>query len=1090
MKILELRFKNLNSLRGEWLIDFSHPDYVSNGIFAITGPTGSGKSTILDAICLALYGATPRLGRITAGSNEIMSRQTGECYAEVVFQSQGGCFRCHWEQRRARKRAEGKLQDQEHWIADEHIQPSKLIETMKSRIVGVIEEKTGMDFERFSRSILLAQGGFDTFLKAGVEQKSKILEQMTGTRIYSMISTRVHERTSAEQKKIDILKAEIAAIGVLDPEQQQALQQELHIQQQQQHELNQQLKQLSSQITWLEQIEDLQQQVQQFDQQVQQCQQQYEQLQPKRVTLQQANLAASLEGQYAHLCSLRSQQQEDQQQLQNIHSELPQLKKTAQEGEHKLKQARHRLSQRQQQFETAQPLILKVRSLDQSIAQYHQQRLTINEHCAKQRKIINTNTQQQGEENRKKQTVIKKQQQTQNYLKEHAADEWLVSGLTGIEQQFSEIRERQQHINQNQESQTTAQKTLYQCKQQLDSTKQQRQRHQQKSAQTQQAIETVNNELSSLLAGKLLREYRAEKDGLMRELMLRQTISELEEHRARLEDGKPCPLCGAEEHPFALGNAPQADDIEQHIHQLNQRLDQAEQKEQMLNKLRSSQQQAQQRLQAFELQENQATNNQQAAEKHLEELRQTEHELRQDCQQRLQKIVKTLQPLGIQALDTTALDAQFQSLQQRLQQWQQQQQQQLDFAKQLEVIDKEAKRLQAIIDTQVESLTQQQKQQQGLQEELTAIQKQRQELFADKNADDEEATLIEAIKQAEQTQQIAADKHNQQQQRLTNMHSQMEMLSERMDARSTQQQQAENAFLSAIEAIQENAHFNDEESFKQARLSHDERQTLHYTIQQFDQQYTEIKAKQQDRANRLAATKAQEITAQSLSQLRPLQQQCQQTLQQRQEQITLSAQRLRDNDDALQRVQAKQAQFSAQQKECRRWQRLHDLIGSADGKKFRNFAQGLTFELVVQYANQQLQKMTDRYLLMRDEHQPLSLSVVDAYQAGEIRPTTNLSGGESFIISLTLALGLSNMSSRQVRVDSLFMDEGFGTLDELALETALATLSNLNQQGKLIGVISHVPELKQRISTQIKVTPKHSGQSTITGAGCEQLSTT
>jgi len=111
MKILELRFKNLNSLYGEWVIDFSSSEYISNGIFAITGPTGAGKSTILDAICLALYGSTPRLGKITKSSNEIMSRQTGECYAEVTFESQAGKFRCHWSQHRARKMANGKLAD-------------------------------------------------------------------------------------------------------------------------------------------------------------------------------------------------------------------------------------------------------------------------------------------------------------------------------------------------------------------------------------------------------------------------------------------------------------------------------------------------------------------------------------------------------------------------------------------------------------------------------------------------------------------------------------------------------------------------------------------------------------------------------------------------------------------------------------------------------------------------------------------------------------------------------------------------------------------------------------------------------------------
>ena len=193
MKILELRFKNLNSLYGEWYIDFRNPEYSSNGIFALTGPTGAGKSTILDAVCLALYGSTPRLGRITKSSNEIMSRQTGECFSEVVFQSQEGVFRCFWEQHRARRSSDGNLTEATHEISDNDT--GKIIENKKSIVTSVIEEKTGMDFDRFTRSILLAQGSFDTFLKANPEQKAKILEQITGTEIYSVISQRVHGKT-------------------------------------------------------------------------------------------------------------------------------------------------------------------------------------------------------------------------------------------------------------------------------------------------------------------------------------------------------------------------------------------------------------------------------------------------------------------------------------------------------------------------------------------------------------------------------------------------------------------------------------------------------------------------------------------------------------------------------------------------------------------------------------------------------------------------------------------------------------------------------------------------------------------------------
>ncbi len=192
--------------------------------------------------------------------------------------------------------------------------------------------------------------------------------------------------------------------------------------------------------------------------------------------------------------------------------------------------------------------------------------------------------------------------------------------------------------------------------------------------------------------------------------------------------------------------------------------------------------------------------------------------------------------------------------------------------------------------------------------------------------------------------------------------------------------------------------------------------------------------------------------------------------------------------DVEKRQQRERAEaIEAQKRECARWDRLHELIGSADGKKYRNFAQGLTFEIMISHANRQLQKMTDRYLLIRDEAQPLELNVIDNYQGGEVRSTKNLSGGESFIVSLSLALGLSQMASKNVRVDSLFLDEGFGTLDEESLETALETLGSLQQDGKLIGVISHVPALKERIGTQIQITTSTGGRSVISGPRCVRI---
>ena len=174
MKILKIRFKNLNSLEGEWEIDFSHPVYTANGIFAITGPTGAGKTTLLDAICLALYGRTPRLKIISKSTNEIMTRQTGECFAEVTFTTLKGCYRCHWSQHRARKKAQGDLQQPRHEIVD-HDADVVLENTIKN-VAARVEAVTGMTFDQFTRSILLAQGSFAAFLQASADDRAPLLE--------------------------------------------------------------------------------------------------------------------------------------------------------------------------------------------------------------------------------------------------------------------------------------------------------------------------------------------------------------------------------------------------------------------------------------------------------------------------------------------------------------------------------------------------------------------------------------------------------------------------------------------------------------------------------------------------------------------------------------------------------------------------------------------------------------------------------------------------------------------------------------------------------------------------------------------------
>lgn len=1081
MKIIELRFKNLNSLYGEWVIDFTDPEYVSNGIFALTGPTGVGKSTILDAICLALYGATPRLGKITKSGNEIMSRQTGECYAEVLFESQAGRFRCHWEQRRARKRAEGNLQDQEHQIAD--ADTGKPIETKKSLVGGVIEKKTGMDFDRFTRSILLAQGGFDTFLKADIEQKSKVLEQITGTEIYSEISRRVHERQRGEREKLNILTAETSGIVILEPEQEKELQDNLATKQKKETELAEKSTETSKAITWLNAIEGLKEELLNLTDEAAKLKTNTEAFKPERVKLEQATKAASLDGTYATLTSLRTQQADDQASLNANEAALPEYELLANTQAEALKAAEQLTHKAKGELKTAAPLIQKIRSLDQKIAEKTKAVSEDTAACSKEIGKIETDKQARVKEQEKRIAVEKTLEAVELYLKENARDEWLISGLAGVEEQFNNLLAKQREITQKESDLKKADTTVADAIKKQEASSRQRFLKKQERESAVTNLRQAKDALSQLLSNKLLRKYRTEKETLLREMAFIKRIEELEIYRAKLEGGKPCPLCGATEHPFAVGNVPIPDEIEQKIESLTKLIDNADEQETNIKKLEQTETTAGNLLNESEKLETEAANNKTAAEKTLTELKKALATLRTGFEELRLAVSGKLQPLGIAEIPESGVELLLESLKTRFKVWQEQVKQKTDIEKQIAALDSEEKRLDAVIDMQIKALTEKQEKLERLEKELADRTDERKQLYDDKKPDDEEGRLNKAIADAEATEKKANDLNTELQQKLTTAKAHIDALKKLIVKRAPELEKAETGFSAALIP----AGFANENFFLEARLPHEERESLSSRAKELDNAGTELKAKQKDREIRLAMESYKKLTDKTLEELEPQFKEHEESLKLLHDDIAGLKHKLSENTAAKERIKEKQSAIEAQKKECHRWEKLHGLIGSADGKKYRNFAQGLTFELMVSHANRQLVKMTDRYLLIRDEQQPLELNVVDNYQAGEIRSTKNLSGGESFIVSLTLALGLSKMASQKVRVDSLFLDEGFGTLDEEALETALETLSGLQQDGKLIGIISHVSALKERISTQIDITPISGGRSSLFGPGCSKV---
>lgn len=981
MKILAIRGRNLASLEGDFEIDFTVEPLLSAGIFAISGPTGAGKSTLLDTMCLALFARTPRTDQAKENnvklqdvSNEQLSqsdprfllrRGTSSGFAEVDFMALNGHrYRTRWSVARARDKENGRLQNPRLALynLDKEEEEQGTRSDLQARIIDLI----GLTFEQFTRSVLLAQNDFSTFLKAEQGEKASLLEKLTGTELYSAISRQIFERNARAKEAFDLIQMRIQGIELLTDEEE--------------NDLRIRLAGTEKELQRVEKAKAEQQALQEAVRSIEQ-----------QITIRQR------------------QQKEAADKLVHATELLTVARHEYEKGVEEQQQSEARFKSLQQEILQARKLDIQLDAAIRDLSHSEQQLKNV--------------TLRKGEAEKKYQAAILRQKLGMEEIARLTAWRERYKEKESIAEQLSALLLHLDAASAARSGVEAANRSIETLRQEVVALNKQLAGLQQTSANKQQALKQAEEDYRSLeeklkavdasALDKQIEKLRQEREQLLIEQARLEASGNIKDLRGRLQDGQPCPVCGSTHHPF-VNQAPVAP-----VSTLTLQLqDLSNKKETYIAHTRHLARLQQQLLQLHkELADSEAACKDIIGKQQLSVSR----------QEREETIVKEQSVQLTQSL--SAADLLFGNGE-----WQK------AWLRNPETFRKTLTDFARQWHENTEKLHQLERQESAQKAECESL-----------------ASFLPSLeKQAEESGQL----HEKNRAAFSSLQAERKKLLNGRSADSVEQE-----YIRRMEELKERLKKLSATQTEQSGIADQTRGIA----DQIAKDLTEASA---DLLRRKAALDKWTADYLDSSGGEPLEV----ILSRYTQEKTELAFRLRIQTENKAKVSGLQEELNVRRTESERWAKLNELAGSADGAKFRRIAQGYTLDILLNYANVQLRELTRRYRLERVP-ETLALQVIDRDMCDEVRTVHSLSGGESFLVSLALALGLSSLSSNRMRVESLFIDEGFGSLDAETLRVAMDALESLRTQGRKIGVISHVQEMTERIPVRICVNRAGNGRS-------------